>query len=49
MNAQEIATGVSLSPGTLVRVVGISAARSEVARDGERLGFVPTASFAPMQ
>ncbi|MDU0359786.1 caspase family protein [Rhizobium sp. 25PS6] len=48
-NAQGSASGEPLSPGTLVRVVGVSARGSEVARDGKRLGFVPTATLAPMQ
>jgi hypothetical protein len=38
-----------LKPGTQLRVIGTSADWSEVARAGRRLGFVPSASLAPIE
>lgn len=47
-DANGAATGESLAPGALLRVVAEADGRSEVARAGKRLGFVPTTSLAPM-
>jgi len=38
-----------LSPGTQVRVVEFTDTSAIVARDGEKLGYVPAAALAPLQ
>ncbi|MET2830923.1 caspase family protein [Mesorhizobium shangrilense] len=48
-DAKGVTIGEPLHPGTLVRVVGTAAAKSEVARDGKRIGFVSSTTLAPMQ
>ncbi|WP_105418239.1 caspase family protein [Neorhizobium tomejilense] len=47
-DAKASATGETLAPGALLRVVFEAGGRSEVARAGKRIGFVPTTSLAPM-
>ena len=47
--AQDARGERQLSPGAQVRVVEFSGAWAIVARDGEKLGYVPVAALAPLQ